>query len=101
MEKTWQQTVKYYNPKTLKPSSDEFYRFTKNKLSEAARQSLSYKATASLFGTARKLYDRLNDVTSERLPVFVDNSTYLSQRQEHDLTALTALYNHSARYAAR
>ena len=31
-------------------------------------------------------------MTSERLSVFVDSSTYLSQRQEHDLIALTALY---------
>lgn len=84
--------MKYYNPKNLKPSSDEFYRFTKDKLSAAAQQSLSYKATASLFGTARRLYDTLNSTTSERLAIFVDSNTYLSQRQEHDLIALTVLY---------
>lgn len=84
--------MKYYNPKNLKPSPDEFHRFTEEKLSEAARQSLSYKATANLFDTARKLYNRLNDATSERLSIFVDSGTYLSQRQEHDLIALTALY---------
>lgn len=84
--------MKYYNPKNLKPSSDEFYRFTEGKLSAAAQQSLSYKATDSLFRTARRLYDRLNDMTSERLSVFVDSKTYLSPRQEHDLIALTALY---------
>lgn len=84
--------MKYYSPKNLKPGSNEFYRLTQNKLSEAAQQSLSYKATASLFRTAQKLYDTLNNVTSERLSVFVDSNTYLSQRQEHDLTALTALY---------
>lgn len=84
--------MKYYNPRHLKPGSDEFYRFTKGKLSEAAQQSLSYKATASLFGTAQRLYNMLNDMTSERLAVFVDSNTYLSQRQEHDLIALTTLY---------
>ena len=84
--------MKYYNPKNLKPGSDEFYRFTKDKLSAAARQSLSYKATVSLFGTVRRLYDTLNDMTSEQLSVFVDSKSYLSQRQEHDLIALTALY---------
>lgn len=84
--------MKYYNPKNLKPSSDEFYQLTKDKLSEAAQRSLSYKATASLFRTARRLYDTLNSTTSERLSIFVDSKTYLSQRQEHDLIALTALY---------
>lgn len=85
--------MKYYNPKNIKPSPDEFRRFTKDKLSAAARQSISCKATANLFGTVQKLYDSLNHVTSERLSVFVDSQTYLSQQQEHDLIALTALYS--------
>ena len=84
--------MKYYNPKNIKPSPDEFHRFTKDKLSAAARQSISCKATANLFGTVQKLYDSLNHVTSERLSVFVNSQTYLSQQQEHDLIALTALY---------
>ncbi len=84
--------MKYYNPKNIKPSPDEFHRFTKDKLSEVARQSISCKATANLFGTVKKLYDTLNYATSERLSVFVDSQTYLSQQQEHDLISLTALY---------
>ena len=84
--------MKYYSPKNLRPGSDEFYRFTQDKVSEAAQQSLSYKATASLFRTAHKLYDTLNSVTSPQFSVFVDSQTYLSQRQEHDLVALTTLY---------
>lgn len=85
--------MKYYNPKGIKPSPDEFHRFTKDKLSESARQSISCKATANLFGTVQKLYNTLNHATSERLSVFVDSQTYLSQQQEHDLIALTALYS--------
>ena len=84
--------MKYYNPKNIKPSPDEFQRFTKDKLSEAARQSISCKATVNLFGTVQKLYNTLNHATSERLSVFVDSETYLSQQQEHDLISLTALY---------
>jgi len=84
--------MEYYKPKNLKPGSNEFYQFTQNKVSEAAQQSLSYKATGSLFETAHKLYDTLNSVTSSQLSVFVDSKTYLSQRQEHDLVALTTLY---------
>lgn len=84
--------MKYYNPKNLKPGPNEFYQFTQNKVSEAARQSLSYKATGSLFATAHRLYDMLNSMTSPQLSVFVDSQTYLSQRQEHDLVALTTLY---------
>ena len=85
--------MKYYNPKTIKPSPDEFHRFTKDKLSETARQSISCKATANLFGTVQKLYSSLDHLTSERLSVFVDSQTYLSQQQEHDLIALTAIYS--------
>lgn len=85
--------MKYYNPKNIKPGPDEFHRFTKDKLSEAARKSISCKATANLFGNVQKLYSTLNHVTSEQLSVFVDSQTYLSQQQEHDLIALTALYS--------
>lgn len=84
--------MKHYNPKILKPNSDGFYRLTADKMSTAAQQSLSYKAVSSLFATARRLYDALNDMTGERLSIFVDSNTYLSQRQEHDLVALTAYY---------
>ena len=31
-------------------------------------------------------------MTGERLSIFADSDTYLSQRQEHDLVALTAYY---------
>jgi hypothetical protein len=84
--------MKSYNPKTLKPGPDDFYRFTQGQLSEAGQQSLSGKATASLFHTAQKFYSLLDGVTSERLSLFVDNQTYLSATQEHDLKALTAIY---------
>ena len=84
--------MKYYNLANLRPSSSEFHQFTKDKLSETARQSISYKATSNLFGTVRKLYEALKHVTSEQLSIFVNSQTYLSQRQEHDLVALTALY---------
>lgn len=84
--------MKFYNPKTLKPGPDDFHRFTQGKLSESAQQSLSGKATASLFRTAQKFYSLLDSSTSERLSLFVDNQTYLSATQEHDLKALTALY---------
>jgi hypothetical protein len=84
--------MKSCNPKTLKPGPDDFSRFTQGKLSEAGQQSMSGKATASLFHTAQKFYSLLDDITSERLSLFVDNQTYLSTTQEHDLKALTALY---------
>lgn len=84
--------MKYFSPQNAKPSSNEFHSFTRNKLSAEAKQSLSYRATASLFTTARKFYDSLKNMTSEQLSVFVDSEKYLSQRQEHDLMALTALY---------
>ena len=84
--------MKYYSPQNAKPSSNEFHNFTRNQLSDEAKQSFSYRATASLFATARKFYDSLKNMTSERLSVFVDSKQYLSQRQEHDLMALTALY---------
>jgi hypothetical protein len=50
------------------------------------------KATARLFRTAQKLYSLLDSLTCERLSLFLDNQTYLSLAQEHDLKALTALY---------
>jgi hypothetical protein len=84
--------LKSCNPKTLKPNSDDFHRFTEGKLSEAAQQSISGKATAGLFRSAQKLYSLLDSLTCERLSLFVDNQTYLSPTQEHDLIALTALY---------
>lgn len=84
--------MKSYNPKTLKPGPDDFYRFTKDKLSEASQQSMSVKAIASLFHSAQRFYSLLDSITSERLSLFVDNQVYLSATQEHDLKALTALY---------
>lgn len=84
--------MKYYNPNTLQPRSNEFYNFVKDKLSPECPQSPAYKATSSLFSTAERLYRTLNDHTSERLSQFVESNTYLTQRQEHDLAALTARY---------
>ena len=84
--------MKYYSPQNAQPGLNEFHQFTRGKLSDAATRGLSYRATASLFTTARKLYDTLKNATSEQLSVFANSKKYLSQRQEHDLMALTAQY---------
>lgn len=84
--------MKYYSPQNAKPGPNEFHSFTRGKFSQVAEKSLSYRATASLFATAKKFYDSLQNVTSQQLSIFVNTQKYLSQRQEHDLMALTALY---------
>ena len=60
------QNVKYYNPKNMKPSSSEFYRLTKDQLSETARQSLSYRATASLLVASPIDTKQVTDATLDR-----------------------------------
>ena len=84
--------MKYFSPQNAKPGSNEFHNFTRDKFTPEAKRSISFRATASLFATARKFYDSLKNITSEQLSVFIDSQQYLSQRQEHDLMALTALY---------
>lgn len=84
--------MKHYNPKALKPSSNELFGFTKDKLSPDCQQSIAYKVVASLFSTAQRLYRALDESTSDRLPQFVDKHAYLTQLQEHDLAALTAKF---------
>ena len=84
--------MKLYQPRNLKPSPEDFYRFTNGKVSDDSKQSVSWKVVLSLFQTAQRLYRTLESMTSERLSVFVDCQTYLTPLQEHDLVALTALY---------
>ena len=84
--------MKYYSPQNAQPRSHEFHQFTRGKLSEEATKGLSYRATASLFTTAAKLYGTLRNLTSEQLSVFARSKQYLSQQQEHDLMALTAQF---------
>lgn len=64
--------MKHRNLQTLRPRSNEFYQFTKGKLSEGCSQSMAYQVTASLFSTAERLYNSLNEATSERLSQFVE-----------------------------
>lgn len=84
--------VKYFNPKTMKPDTNQFHEAVKDKISDSGRQSLAHKAVLNLFGQAQSLYKTLDFVTSQNLAHFKSANKYLSQRQENDAISLTAIY---------
>jgi hypothetical protein len=84
--------MKYFNPKTMKPHTNQFYEAVKGKVSEYGQGSVAYKAVRNLFEQAQALYRMLDSVTASNIARFVDSGKYLTQRQEADAIALTALY---------
>ncbi|PSB21881.1 hypothetical protein C7B65_00175 [Phormidesmis priestleyi ULC007] len=84
--------MKYYQPRHIKPSTNQFYESVKDRLSEAGQRSAAYQAVLHLFKTSKSLYRTLDFYTSETLAVFVDSNKYLTVAQEHDLVSLTSLY---------
>lgn len=75
--------MKYFQPKNMKPHTNQFYAAVKDKISAEGQKSLAYRAVYDLFQQAQSLYGNLDAVTS---------SKHLSQRQEHDAVALTAMH---------
>lgn len=84
--------MKYFNPKTMKPDTHQFYEAVKGKISESSQQSLAYQAVKNLFEQAQSLYRNLDFVTSSNITHFKDADQYLTQRQENDAISLTAMH---------
>jgi hypothetical protein len=84
--------MKYFQPKSMKPHTNQFYAAVKDKISTEGQKSLAYKAVHGLFVQAQSLYQKLDFVTSENISHFKTSGKYLTQRQEHDAVALTAMY---------
>lgn len=84
--------MKHYNPKRMKPNLDQFLNAVKDKISESGQRSLAYKAVKALFEQAETLYKTLDFMTSENAAQFTSTGKYLTQRQESDAVALTAMY---------
>ncbi|MGP1384021.1 MAG: hypothetical protein ACTS2F_10715 [Thainema sp.] len=84
--------MKYFNPKVMKPNVSQFHEAVRDKISESGQQSIAYKAVLNLFEQAQSLYRSLDGVTSPNIAHLKDANKYLTQRQETDAIALTALY---------
>lgn len=84
--------MKHYTVTAILPTSSQLHTFVNGRLSEAGKVSPAFYALCHLFASAQVLYSTLNFFTSENLTPFVKAKRYLSQQQEHDLMALTALY---------
>jgi hypothetical protein len=76
----------------MKSGTNQFFEAVKDKISDEGKQSLAYKAVYGLFEQAQSFYRKLDFTTSENISHFKTSGKYLSQRQEHDAVALTALY---------
>ena len=84
--------MKNFNPKAMKPDTNQFYEAVKDKVSEAGQQSVAYRAVSNLFQQAQSLYKTLDFVTASNIAHFTDSGKYLTHRQENDAIALTAMY---------
>ena len=82
--------VKYFNPKTMRPNTNQFHEAVKDKISSEGQKSVAYQAVHSLFVQAQSLYRTLDFVTNEQ--IFTKTGKYLTYRQENDAIALTAMY---------
>lgn len=83
--------MKYFNPKGMKPNTNQFHEVVKGRISDTGQQSIAYRAVASLFEQAQSIYRTLGFVTEHNLAHFKDGK-YLTQLQERDSVALTAMY---------
>ena len=84
--------MKYFNPKVMKPDVNQFHEAVRDKISEAGRQSVAYKAVLNLFEQSQTLYRLLDGMSSPNTAHLKDANKYLTQRQETDAVSLTALY---------
>lgn len=76
----------------MKPDLIQFSRAIEGRISESGQKSVAYKAVLDLFQTAEGLYKTLDNMTSDNLSLFKSSGKYLTERQEKDAIALTAMY---------
>ena len=76
----------------MKPDLAQFSRAIEGKISESGQKSIAYKAVLDLFQTAGGFYKTLDNMTSDNLAHFKSSGKYLTERQERDALALTAMY---------
>ncbi|MBW4458943.1 MAG: hypothetical protein KME47_01680 [Nodosilinea sp. WJT8-NPBG4] len=76
----------------MKPDLTQFSRAVAGKISESGQKSTAYKAVLDLFQTAGSFYRTLDSMTSDNLSHFKSSNKYLTERQEKDALALTAMY---------
>jgi hypothetical protein len=84
--------MKHYQIRQVQPSTNQFYQFVRDKLSEQGIVSNSYRIVLHLFQLSEGFYKTLESHTSEHLAIFTDSGQYLTATQEHDLVCLTAHY---------
>lgn len=84
--------MKYFNPKTMRPHTNQFFEAVKDKISAEGKQSVAYQAVYNLFVQSQSLYKTLDFVTDKQIAHFKDTGKYLTHRQENDAIALTAMY---------
>lgn len=75
--------MKYFQPRSMKPHTNQFFAAVKDKISEEGQTSFAYKAVYGLFEQAESFYRNLD---------FVTRSINLKQQQEHNAVALTVMY---------
>ncbi|MBW4462474.1 MAG: hypothetical protein KME47_19870 [Nodosilinea sp. WJT8-NPBG4] len=76
----------------MKPDPNQFHEAVRNKISETGQKSVAYGAVRNLFEQANSLYKKLDFLTASNIAHFKDTGKYLTERQEKDAIALTALY---------
>lgn len=84
--------MKYFNPKTMRPNTNQFYEAVKDKISSEGQKSTAYLVVYNLFVQAQSLYKTLDFVTDRQIAHLNTAGKYLTHRQENDAIALTAMY---------